>query len=67
MTRAAAWNIFSKYNKVMTKGKTVNDDDEFLLPTDASCWSSPEASEQSENKTVAPKGSCDPLMTLNQV
>lgn len=55
MTRAAAWNSFSKYNKVMTKGKTVNDDDEFLLPTDASCWSSPEA-EQSEalNKTVFP-------------
>lgn len=58
MTRAAAWNIFSKYNKVMTKGKTVNDnDDEFLLPPDASCQSSPKASEQSEalNKTVVPK------------
>lgn len=42
----------------MTKGKTVNDDgDEFLLPSDASCQSCPEASEQSEalNRTVVPK------------
>lgn len=41
----------------MTKAKTVNDDDEFLLPTDTSCRSSPEASEQSEalNKTVVPE------------
>lgn len=47
MTRGSGWNIFSNYNKVMTKGrKTVND--EFLLPTNASWWSSPESSEQAD-------------------
>lgn len=42
MTGGSGWNIFSNHNKDMTKGrKTVND--EFLLPSNASWWSSPES------------------------